>query len=69
VGSSGIIAQVALPVALTKLLAYEVPAELADRLRPGHRVKVPLRGRQAHGFVLACGPGEVPPGPQASTKP
>jgi len=49
-------------VALTKPLAYEVPAELADRLRPGHRVKVPLRGRQAHGFVLACGPGEVPPG-------
>jgi len=46
------IAQVALPVALTTPLFYEIPANLIDQVQPGHRVKVPLRGRDAFGFVL-----------------
>jgi primosomal protein N' (replication factor Y) (superfamily II helicase) len=46
------IAKVALPLALPGPLLYAVPAELADSIRPGHRVKVPLRGRHVHGFVV-----------------
>jgi len=47
------IAQVALPIGLSQTLRYMVPGELRDSLRPGHRVRVPLRGRKAHGIVVA----------------
>jgi primosomal protein N' (replication factor Y) (superfamily II helicase) len=47
------IAEVALPVALARPLYYSVPEHLADHLRPGHRVRLPLRGRSTAGFVLA----------------
>jgi primosomal protein N' (replication factor Y) (superfamily II helicase) len=47
------IAQIALPVALPHSLQYRVPPELEATLRPGHRVRVPLRGRETHGIVLA----------------
>jgi primosomal protein N' (replication factor Y) len=45
------IARVALPLALPGPLLYAVAPELCDALRPGHRVRVPLRGRRAHGIV------------------
>ncbi|MBD3237916.1 MAG: primosomal protein N' [Candidatus Eisenbacteria bacterium] len=47
------VAHVAMPLALAHPLIYEVPAALRDELRIGHRVRVPLRGKQAHGFVVA----------------
>ncbi len=50
--SSRTIARIALPVALAKPLYYAIPANLLGMIKPGHRVKVPLRGRQALGFVL-----------------
>ncbi len=46
------IAQVALPVALARPLLYKVPRALEGKIRPGHRVRVPLRGRKTFGFVL-----------------
>ena len=46
------IAQVALPVGLRRTLSYEVPEALDGGLQPGHRVRVPLRGRQTHGYVV-----------------
>lgn len=46
------IARVALPLALPGSLLYAVPPELAETLRPGHRVEVPLRGRRQHGIVI-----------------
>jgi len=60
--SNELIAHVALPVALAAALRYRVPPELAPRLEPGHRVRVPLRGRQAHGLVLAV--RREPPDPE-----
>jgi ubiquinone/menaquinone biosynthesis C-methylase UbiE len=45
------LAQVALPRALAQPLLYEIPEELRGVLRPGHRVRVPLRGKRAHGIV------------------
>ena len=58
--ASPILAQVALPLALSRPLVYAVPPEMQERLRPGHRVKVPLRGRHAFGIVVGIG-GEPPP--------
>jgi primosomal protein N' (replication factor Y) len=46
------IARVALPLALPGSLLYAIPPELASSIRPGHRVKVPLRGRHRHGIVI-----------------
>ena len=51
--SNQVVADVALPVALAHPLTYAVPPELQADLRVGHRVRVPLRGRKAFGFVLA----------------
>jgi len=58
---AGSVAQVALPVALATPLTYSIPADLEGRITPGHRVKVPLRGRSAFGFVLAVGPASELP--------
>jgi len=56
------IAEVALPVALARPLYYSVPEHLAGRLRPGHRVRLPLRGRGTAGFVLSLRrPENLPP--------
>jgi len=56
-----LVARVALPVALQRPLTYKVPDDLADRLVPGHRVQVPLRGRTSYGFVLEVGaPSDFP---------
>jgi primosomal protein N' (replication factor Y) len=55
------IAQIALPVALRQALSYAVPPELDGILEPGHRVRVPIRGRETHGYVLSIHPaGEAP---------
>ena len=35
------------------LLHYDVPAELAGRLAPGHMVRVPLRNEERFGVVVA----------------
>lgn len=60
------VAQVALPVALPRPLSYSIPPELEGRARPGHRVRVPLRGRTVFGFILDRCPledlTEFPPG-------
>jgi len=58
---AGSVAQVALPVALATPLTYSIPADLEGRITPGHRVKVPLRGRSAFGFVLSVGPASELP--------
>lgn len=59
---AGSVAQVALPVALATPLTYSIPASLEGQVAPGHRVKVPLRGRSAFGFVLAVqAASELPP--------
>ena len=42
------------------LLSYRVPPDLADVLRPGHLVEVPLGTRAAQGLVLAVGEGQRP---------
>ncbi len=44
--------EVVLPLALRHPLTYRVPASLAERLRPGCRVKVPLGKKHAIGCVL-----------------
>ena len=54
---------VALPVPLYQPLTYEVPDDLEDRVRPGCRVVVPLRGRKELGYVL--GPGTLDGGVKA----
>jgi primosomal protein N' (replication factor Y) len=43
---------VALPLPLYGALTYEVPDDLADRVAPGSRVVVPVRGRREMGFVV-----------------
>src|SRR5215475_14605316 len=52
---------VALPVPLFTTFTYEVPAELADRARPGMRVVVPFRNRRAMGVIVEtdAAPGDV----------
>lgn len=57
-----IIARIAMPLALAQPLAYEVPEELRGVVVPGHRVRVPLRGKQAHGFVVAVEEACAAPG-------
>lgn len=46
-------ALVALPLPVRQAFAYRVPEALADSVRPGALVEVPLRGRAARGVVLA----------------
>ena len=60
--------EVALPVALHRPLLYVVPPELEERVQPGHRVRVPLRGRETFGFVVGVRRGEAGIGPDAGVK-
>ena len=48
-------AQVALPLPLYEPYRYRIPDSLADRVRPGARVVVPVRRRELVGVVLATG--------------
>ncbi|MGH7679362.1 MAG: hypothetical protein ACRENU_12905, partial [Gemmatimonadaceae bacterium] len=48
---------VAVPLPLFNALVYEVPDDLADRVQPGSRVIVPVRGRHELGFVVGEGAG------------
>lgn len=47
------IAQVATQNAIDRTFDYAIPAHLADRVRPGVRVKVPFGTRVIEGYVLA----------------
>lgn len=49
-------AQVALPLPLFEPYRYRIPDALADRVRPGTRVVVPVRRRELIGIVLGVGP-------------
>jgi len=51
-------AQVALPLPLATPYTYQIPEALADRVEPGARVVVPVRGRELIGIVTAL---EGPP--------
>lgn len=62
------IAQIALPLALRQTLSYAVPAELEGVLRPGHRVRVPIRGRETHGYVLSIHTADRTPSDKASLR-
>jgi primosomal protein N' (replication factor Y) len=55
----GWVAEVAVAAPLEKALSYRVDTALADILRVGMRVKVPLGRRTAIGYVLKLGPGEA----------
>ncbi len=55
-------ASVALPLPLATPYTYGIPATLADRIVPGARVVVPVRGRELVGIVTALGVGEPGPG-------
>jgi primosomal protein N' (replication factor Y) (superfamily II helicase) len=50
--SSQTVAEIALPVAMSKPLYYRIPDALSGQVVPGKRVSVPLRGRKAFGIVL-----------------
>jgi primosomal protein N' len=51
--------QVALPLPLARPYTYRIPEAIADRIEPGARVVVPVRGREMVGIVV--GVAEVPP--------
>jgi primosomal protein N' (replication factor Y) len=48
-----VIAQVATQNAIDRTFDYAIPGHLADRVRPGSRVKVPFGTRVVEGYVLA----------------
>lgn len=55
---------VALPIPALKPYSYSIPASLADRVKPGARVLVPVRSRELIGVVLAVdeeSPGGLKP--------
>jgi len=60
-------ARIALPTAIPEALTYALPGALASLVRPGCRVRVPLRGAPRAGIVLAltdepgCPPERVVP--------
>jgi primosomal protein N' (replication factor Y) len=54
VSSAIVFARVVLPTALPDALSYGIPDALAAVVAPGHRVRVPLRGRSRVGLVLEC---------------
>ncbi len=56
--------RVALPLPLAEPYTYRIPTGLADRVAPGARVVVPVRGRELIGVVVAC---NAPP-PQATPR-
>ena len=55
---------VALPIPSPKPYSYAIPTALADRIRPGARVVVPVRRREMVGVVLSVGDA-----PERSLKP
>ena len=57
---TGRFAQVALPLPLFEPYRYRIPEALADQVRPGDRVVVPVRRRELVGIVLETGT-EAPP--------
>jgi primosomal protein N' (replication factor Y) len=48
--------QVALPLPLAQPYSYRIPEAIADRVRPGARVVVPVRQREMVGIVVELGP-------------
>src|ERR1700722_13278343 len=56
-----LLADIALPVPLSRPFTYEVPDALAGRVEPGARVTCPLGGRRVVGFVLSVREGKPPP--------
>lgn len=54
---TGLVAQVVLPLPVSRVFSYAVPPDLGVRLAPGHRVRVPLRRHLRHGVVIAVTPG------------
>ncbi|HSE66760.1 MAG TPA: hypothetical protein VLB12_07220, partial [Gemmatimonadales bacterium] len=51
--------QVALPLPLARPYTYRIPEAIGDRIEPGARVVVPVRGREMVGIVVAI--ADVPP--------
>ncbi len=49
------VADVVVGLPVPRVFSYAVPAELAGRLRPGQRVRVPFHGRPRVGVVVALG--------------
>ncbi|MGO9713677.1 MAG: primosomal protein N' [Polyangiaceae bacterium] len=56
-----LLADVALPVPLSRPFTYAVPSGLASRVVPGARVTCPFSGRRLVGVVLTVREGEPPP--------
>jgi primosomal protein N' (replication factor Y) len=54
------IAEIALDAKLDRLLDYEVPESLAEALRPGSFVEVPLKNSSRKGFVVSIREGDSP---------
>ena len=53
------VAEVVLPLPVSRPYTYRIPAGLAARVVPGARVLVPLRRRQAIGVVIAVGEADA----------
>jgi len=60
-------AEVVLPVPVSRAYTYQIPDALADRVVPGARVVVPLRGRSVVGVVTAV--DVAPPAGGVEAKP
>lgn len=56
-----LLADVALPVPLSRPFTYAVPSALAARVEAGARVTCSFAGRRLVGVVLAVREGEPPP--------
>ncbi|MBI2401192.1 MAG: DEAD/DEAH box helicase, partial [Gemmatimonadetes bacterium] len=54
-----LVCSVALPLPSPHPYRYRIPTALADRVRRGARVVVPVRGGEMVGIVLECGDGSV----------
>jgi len=54
---TSLVCSVALPLPSPHPYRYQVPTALADRVRRGARVVVPVRGSEMVGIVLDCGAG------------
>ncbi|HLB36640.1 MAG TPA: primosomal protein N' [Gemmatimonadales bacterium] len=54
-----LVCSVALPLPSHQPYRYRIPTALADRVRRGARVVVPVRGGEMVGVVLECGDGPV----------
>ena len=53
------VADVVLPLPVNQSYTYHIPPSLEDRVVPGARVVVPVRGRRAIGLVMRCGDADV----------